>query len=274
MKQDQQKIDAPASMVDSQGENLAIQIAPDALIEGPVRVRGKHNRLVLGAGVRLGSYIPAGLSVSEHDAGGGAHAGLVLEGEDNVVEISAGARLGVNLVVQGSGNRVFIGPDCQLRGLMNLLGAGSSLTIGAGTTMVQGSLQLHEPGEIRIGADCMISSQVYISLSDIHPIYDRATGHRINPAASVLIGDHVWLGLRSLVLKGARIGDGAVVAAGAMVTGQIPAHAIVAGAPAKVMRENIEWRRDFSQGAPEPLVDVKTAKRKSPWPLFRRRSLP
>lgn len=246
MSQGKQKVDAPVSIVDAQGEDLQIQIAPDVRIEGPVRVRGKRNRLVLGAGVRLGSYIPAGLSVSEYDAGGGAHTGLVLEGEDNTVEISAGARLGVNLVVQGSGNRVVIGRDCQLRGLMNLLGSQSHLTIGAGTTMVQGSLQLHEPGEIRIGADCMISSQVYVSLSDIHPIYDRANGRRINQAASVIIGDHVWLGLRSLILKGTTVGNGAVIAAGALVSGTIPANTVAAGTPAKVIRDNIEWRRDLA----------------------------
>jgi len=274
LSQGQQKDDAPASIVDAQGEDLQIQIAPDVRIEGPVRVRGKRNRLVLGAGVRLGSYIPAGLSVSEYDPGGSVHAGLVLEGEDNTVEISAGARLGVNLVIQGSGNRVVIGRDCHLRGLMNLLGSQSHLTIGAGTTMVQGSLQLHEPGEILIGADCMISSQVYVSLSDIHPIYDRTSGRRINPAASVIIGDHVWLGLRSLVLKGANIGAGAVVAAGAMVTGHVPSHAIVAGAPGKVMRENIEWRRDFSQDAPQPSGEIMSIGRKRVWPLFRRRRLP
>lgn len=98
----------------------------------------------------------------------------------------------------------------------------------------------------------MISSQVYVSLSDMHPIYDRSNGHRINPAASVHIGDHVWLGLRCMILKGAQIDDGVVVAAGALVVGKVPGDAVVAGVPAKVVRRNIEWRRDFAEGAPGP----------------------
>ena len=46
-------------------------------------------------------------------------------------------------------------------------------------------------------------------------------------------------------MKGAHIEAGAVVAAGAVVSGHVPAASIVAGAPAKVLRQDIEWRRDF-----------------------------
>lgn len=267
--------DQASQLVDANGEDLDVRIAPDARLDGPIRIRGRRNRLIVSEGVRLDGYVPSGLSVFEHDPGETPRSGLVIEGEDNSVEILAGARLGVNLTVLGSGNHVVIGPACNLRGLMNLLGSGARLSIGAGSTMVQGSLQLHEAGEIRIGADCMISSQVYVSLSDMHPIYDRASGTRINPPASIDIGDHVWLGLRCMVLKGARIGDGAVVAAGAMVTDRVPSNSIAAGAPARVLRENIEWCRDFSQGGPEPQAVVSTAAPRSFWRAFRRpRALP
>jgi acetyltransferase-like isoleucine patch superfamily enzyme len=271
LEQDRQKADPSLEPVDVQGEDLDVEIAASARIDGPVRVRGKRNRLAVGSDVRFSVFGPASLSASEHGPGAGGIPGLVLEGEDNVVEIAEGARLGVNLNVHGSGNRVTIERNCQLRGVINLLGSNASLHIGEGTTMVHGALQLHEAGEVRIGADCMISSQVYISLSDIHPIYDRASGRRINPAASVSIGDHVWLGLRCMVLKGAHIGDGAVVAAGATVSGQVPSHAIVAGAPAKLLRENIEWRRDFSQAGPEPTGSVTTPAGRRFWEIFKKR---
>jgi acetyltransferase-like isoleucine patch superfamily enzyme len=89
--------------------------------------------------------------------------------------------------------------------------------------------------EIVIGADCAISWDVVITDSDEHWMPD------VEMVQPVRIGDHVWIGARALVLKGVTIGDGAVVAAGAVVTGDVPARAIVAGAPARVIREDVDW---------------------------------
>jgi acetyltransferase-like isoleucine patch superfamily enzyme len=57
----------------------------------------------------------------------------------------------------------------------------------------------------------------------------------------VVIGDRVWLGTRAVVLKGVTIGDGAVVAAGAVVTRDVPAGAVVAGVPARVVGRADSW---------------------------------
>jgi acetyltransferase-like isoleucine patch superfamily enzyme len=57
--------------------------------------------------------------------------------------------------------------------------------------------------------------------------------------APVLIGDDVWIGLRAIILKGVVIGDAAVIAAGAVVTHDVPAYSVVAGNPARVVK-NIE----------------------------------
>jgi maltose O-acetyltransferase len=51
----------------------------------------------------------------------------------------------------------------------------------------------------------------------------------------VVIGDHAWIGYRALVLPGVTIGEGGVVAAGAVVTKDVPPYAIVAGNPARVV---------------------------------------
>ena len=59
--------------------------------------------------------------------------------------------------------------------------------------------------------------------------------------APVTIGDRVWIGCRATVLKGVTIGDGAVVAACSVVTRDVPPRALVAGNPARVVREDVTW---------------------------------
>jgi len=231
-------------MIETSGEDLELNIAGSAVLGAKIRVSGRRNRLFVGEGVTIG---PATSATDPQDP-----AAVIIDGDDNEVVIHEGTVLGLRLIVRGQRHRVEIGPRCILQGRANLLGAQSGLFVGAGTTMVEGSLQLHEAGEIRIGADCMISSQVYASLSDMHPIYDLETGVRINPPASIQIGDHVWLGLRSMILKGSEIGEGAVIAAGAVLSGRVPAQAVAAGIPARVVRENVVWQRDFSAREPKP----------------------
>ena len=68
--------------------------------------------------------------------------------------------------------------------------------------------------------------------------------HQINDSCQkqhIIIGNHVWIGMRAIILKGVTVGDGAVIAAGAVVTHDVPANTLVGGVPARVIRENIEW---------------------------------
>jgi maltose O-acetyltransferase len=65
----------------------------------------------------------------------------------------------------------------------------------------------------------------------------------------VLIGHHVWIAYRAILLSGVRIGDGAVVAAGAVVTRDVAAYSIVAGSPARKVGErtrDLRYQLDFT----------------------------
>jgi galactoside O-acetyltransferase len=102
---------------------------------------------------------------------------------------------------------------------------------------------------ITIGDDVLISWGCNIVDHDSHALLwkDRASDVRDwyagskdwsrVPCAPVVIGNRVWIGFNALVLKGVHIGDGAVVAAGSVVTRDVPAHTLVGGNPARVIRE-------------------------------------
>lgn len=96
---------------------------------------------------------------------------------------------------------------------------------------------------ITIGDDVAISERVVIRDSDNHDIMSK--GDNCNEdrpmSAPIVIGDHVWIGMNVLVLKGVTIGDGAVVAAGSVVTKDVPPRSLVAGVPAKVIKTDVEW---------------------------------
>ena len=88
-----------------------------------------------------------------------------------------------------------------------------------------------------IGEDCLIAELVSIRDHD-HRFADLDVPIRAQGAdvAEVNIGRNVWIGSKATVLKGVTIGDDAIVGAGAVVTRDVPANAIVIGVPARVVR--------------------------------------
>jgi hypothetical protein len=115
---------------------------------------------------------------------------------------------------------------------------GPRARLSLGTGYANHDLKLECFKEIQIGQDVAIAYHVMISDSDRHEI----SGQSENPS-SVMIGNHVWIGARSIILKGVHIADGAVVAAGSVVTRDVPAKTLVAGVPAKTIRHNVEWKK-------------------------------
>ncbi len=90
--------------------------------------------------------------------------------------------------------------------------------------------------QLEIGRDCAISWETQILDDDGHQIEDRMT------KKPIIIGDRVWIGSRTVILKGARIGSGCVVASGSVVAGQFPENCLIGGVPARVIKENIHWK--------------------------------
>lgn len=106
---------------------------------------------------------------------------------------------------------------------------------------INAGAQIRCQEHIRIGNGCAIGRNVMIMDFDAHELtYSDGTKNRVT--APIMIGNHVWIGANATVLKGVTIGDGAVVAAGAVVTRDIPANTVVAGVPARIIKRNVEWR--------------------------------
>lgn len=105
--------------------------------------------------------------------------------------------------------------------------------------------------KISVGAGVMISDNVVIMDSDLHPISGNKRYQDMQEwvegkfpdvysnikSAPVSIGNTAWIGANAVVLKGAAIGEGAIVGAGAVVTQDVPEWTVVAGNPARIIRE-------------------------------------
>lgn len=113
---------------------------------------------------------------------------------------------------------------------------GGKLTIGQGAANV--GLTIMCAKEVTIGNGVRIGRNV--SIRDWNGPHVIINDHYRNHAP-VHIGDHVWLCTGCTIMPGVTVGEGAVVAANSTVTRDVPPHSMVAGSPAKVIKENVEW---------------------------------
>jgi acetyltransferase-like isoleucine patch superfamily enzyme len=91
-------------------------------------------------------------------------------------------------------------------------------------------------GDLTVGDDTMFGPFVNVNCADHGMERGRPMREQYGTYGPVRIGKDCWLGAMVVVLKGATIGDGAVIGAGSVVAGDIPEYAIAAGSPARVLR--------------------------------------
>jgi len=138
------------------------------------------------------------------------------------------------------GPGVYVSPTVSVRN-------GARVSIGAGSHIGQWSCLWagDSDGRIEIGDHALLAPDVFITASDYDfdagpgPVMDLPKRER-----DVRIGSNCWLGAKVVVVAGVTIGDGAVVAAGSVVTRDIPENAVAAGVPARVVRMRGERRDD------------------------------
>jgi|PlaIllAssembly_1097288.scaffolds.fasta_scaffold153701_2 acetyltransferase-like isoleucine patch superfamily enzyme len=157
--------------------------------------------------------------------------------------------------ILGNRDAIRIGGRTVLAGQLLTFGHGGDIEIGDWCFVGPGS-RIWSAASVHVGHRVLISHNVNVHDSDSHSL-DAAERHaqyveivqRGHPrqagsirAAPVVIGDDAWIGFNSTVLKGVTIGPGAIVAAGSVVTGDVPPWSVVAGNPATVVRSLQESR--------------------------------
>lgn len=132
-----------------------------------------------------------------------------------------------------------------------MLGHGCIVCIGKDTTFTNTcNIVAAEGHDIFIGDECMIAESVYITNTDGHPIYD-ASGNRLNKGKSTYIGDHVWIGRGSEILKGVKIYSGSIIGARSVVTKDTPSNSVSVGNPSRTIMNGVTFSRQTTLRRPE-----------------------
>lgn len=126
------------------------------------------------------------------------------------------------------GNNVFIHENVLVRSF------DYSISIGKNTTINRNAIV---EGQVTIGANCSIAPNVVI-VGQNHNFSDKSQIIKAQGSSSkgIVIHDDVWIGANATILDGVTIGEGAIVAAGAVVTKDVEPYSIVGGVPAKLLK--------------------------------------
>ena len=168
-------------------------------------------------------------------------------GNNNLISIGIGAELSDLVIYIRGDNHVFqLANYCEYKsGSVWFEDHDCQIVIGQKTTIESAHIAVTEPNsKIIIGEDCMFSRDIEFRTGDSHTIIDLETKKRLNPAQDIEVGNHVWIGARSIILKGARIGHNSIIGINAIVTSDVSSHSIAAGIPAKEIKKGIDWIRE------------------------------
>lgn len=130
---------------------------------------------------------------------------------------------------------VGVGADVNVCGGALIFGRGQ-FQIGASTWISPGlRAYTHVDAAISIGKGCDIGPEVSL-ITGSHEIGGSSRRAGNGTAASISIGDGCWIGARVTILGGVSVGEGSIIAAGSVVTRDVPAHSLAAGVPSRVKR--------------------------------------
>ena len=179
------------------------------LIDSKINFRGKNNILVCDNNIELENII------------------LDFNGNNSIVYLTSDLRDLFHLTVYNNSS-VYIGRDVQVNSSVNMT--------------------IHESQNLIIGDDCIIEDEVYITTADDYPIYESQSKKRINYSNSVYIGDHVWIGKRTIISRGVKIGSGTIISNASFIPPnfKIQSNVLAYGNPAKIIKKDVFFIKDFT----------------------------
>ncbi|MCB1692501.1 MAG: acyltransferase [Pseudomonadales bacterium] len=117
--------------------------------------------------------------------------------------------------------------------------------------IVNPGVRITSASAVRLGHSCMLAMNCYLSDANWHDIHHRIFAP--GDTAPIVLGDNVWIGDSALVTKGVTIGENSIVGAWSVVTHDVPPNAIVAGNPARIVKQidtsHLTMRRDLFESA-------------------------
>lgn len=173
-------------------------------------------------------------------------------GSNNYIEIYSSCIFANNIKISCTNNNVIkIGRN--FKGNFNIpcpMSNGCSLIIGDNVNIIFANIPLHDEPNLKvlINNDVLISYGVEIRVSDGHTIFETDSNKVLNMPANITIGQHCWVGMNTLILKGSHVPNNSIIGAGSIYLKNSFNSAynnnggyLFAGQPAKVIRKNINW---------------------------------
>jgi acetyltransferase-like isoleucine patch superfamily enzyme len=144
-------------------------------------------------------------------------------------------------ILRLSNSTLRIEGNVELRPGVRLWAFDSNVVIGNGTVINVSTSIVSKIG-VRIGADCLIGMNTSILDCDMHK--HAVVGEKPEDIAKeIIIKDHCWVGDNVTILKGVTIGEGSIVGAHSVVTKDVEARTMVAGVPARKIKDNVVWEQ-------------------------------
>lgn len=201
------------------------------------KVNGTGNKIIfINGGIEQENIPVKGLSIA-------------INGNNNYIKIELPANfINSYIVIDGDNNRFSLKTTRHrtIRHTTFGLEGGSEISVGSGMSAYREINIVAKNGKnIHIGDECMFAREIMVRNNDGHIILDKETKEVINPPEDIFIGNNVWIGMRSMILKGSYIPNGSIIGAMSLVNKKFEEeNSIIAGVPAKQIRSNVEWRRE------------------------------
>jgi len=174
---------------------------------------------------------------------------LQIHGKGNEVVLCRKSK--TKVIIYGNNNKVFIDESIKRFPCTVYIGVADCPTDGCTVTVKKGCTSngitircFEDNSKVEIGEDCMFSANIAIECTDTHAVFDINTKELLNAGSFVKLGNHVWVGADTSILKNTNIPNNCIIGRQSLVTKSFEEeNCLIAGSPAQIKKKNINWSR-------------------------------